>query len=212
LPVSSIRYQNTLMLKIGLTGGIGSGKTTVAKIFEVLGVPVYYADDAAKLLMNEDEILKQKIIGHFGNDAYENGNLNRSYLASLVFNNPEKLSLLNSIVHPITIADAEKWMKLQSKKNTPKIPYALKEAALLFESGAQKKLDYIIGVNSPYKLRLQRAMQRDKLSKEAVEARMEKQMDETKKMSLCDFIITNDEEQLLIPQVLELHGRLIGLE
>ena len=200
------------MLRIGITGGIGSGKTTVAKIFEVLGVPVYYADDAAKRLMNEDQALQQKIIENFGADVFENRQLNRSRLASIVFNDPEKLALLNSIVHPVTIADAEKWMKRFSKTAIQKIPFAIKEAALIFESGAQKKLDYVIGVHAPYKLRLQRSMQRDNLTKEEVEARMEKQMDETKKMNLCNFIITNDEVQLLIPQVVELYKKLVELD
>ena len=145
------------MLRIGITGGIGSGKTTVAKIFEVLGVPVYYADDAAKRLMNENEALQQKIIENFGGDIFEKKQLNRSRLASIVFNDPEKLALLNSLVHPVTIADADKWMKQFSKTGSSKIPFAIKEAALLFESGAQKKLDYVIGVHAPYKLRLQRA-------------------------------------------------------
>lgn len=197
------------MLRIGITGGIGSGKSTVARIFEVLGVPVYYADDAAKRLMNEDETLQQKIAENFGPDIFENKQLNRALLASRVFNDPEKLSTLNSIVHPLTIADAEQWMKQVAKTGNKKTAYAIKEAALLFESGAQKKLDYVIGVNAPYKLRLQRAMQRDNLSKEEVEARMARQMDETKKMNLCNFIVTNDEVQLLIPQVVELHKKLL---
>ncbi|MBP9098322.1 MAG: dephospho-CoA kinase [Ferruginibacter sp.] len=200
------------MLRIGITGGIGSGKTTVARIFEVLGIPVYYADDAAKRLMNEDEELQQKIIENFGPEVYENKQLNRTKLASLVFNDPQKLALLNTLVHPATIADAENWMKnIGHENNSSEIPFAIKEAALLFESGAQKNLDYVIGVNAPYKLRLQRAMKRDKLTKEAVESRLNKQMDETKKMNLCNFIITNDEEQLLIPQVEELYRKLLNL-
>ncbi|CAN5811699.1 dephospho-CoA kinase [soil metagenome] len=199
------------MLRIGITGGIGSGKTTVAKIFEVLGVPVYYSDDAARRLMNEDRELQQKLIKHFGPAIFENGQLNRSLLASIVFNDPAKLVLLNAAVHPVTIADAEKWMKQFSAGGGKNTPYAIKEAALVFESGAQNKLDYVIGVHAPYKLRLQRAMQRDNLTKEEVESRMEKQMDETKKMNLCNFIVTNDEDQLLIPQVMELHKKLIAL-
>ena len=199
------------MLRIGITGGIGSGKTTVAKIFEVLGIPVYYADDAARKLMNEDTGLQKELVEHFGTEVYENGQLNRTYLASIVFNDPKKIALLNSIIHPITIADAERWMKQFSQGGDKKIPFAIKEAALIFESGAQHKLDYVIGVHAPYKLRLQRAMKRDSLTKEEVEARMEKQMDETKKMNLCNFIITNDEVQLLIPQVVELHKKLVEL-
>lgn len=199
------------MLRIGITGGMGSGKTTVARIFEVLGIPVYYADDAAKKLMNEDHSLQKKLIEYFGQEVYSKGHLNRSLLASIVFKNEEKLSMLNSIVHPATLADAEKWMNQFTKSDPPVVPYAIKEAALIFESGAQKKLDYIIGVHAPYKLRLKRSMKRDSLTKAEVEARMEKQMDETKKMNLCNFIITNDEEQLLIPQVVDLHKKLIGM-
>jgi len=199
------------MLRIGITGGIGSGKTTVARIFEVLGIPVYYADDAAKRLMNEDKSLQHSIIENFGADIFANGKLDRALLASIVFNSPEKLTLLNSLVHPVTLADADKWMSQFNSNNESEIPYAIKEAALLFESGAQKKLDYVIGVNAPYRLRLQRAMQRDGLTKEQVESRIEKQMDETKKMNLCNFIITNDEVQLLIPQVLELHEKLLKM-
>ncbi len=193
------------MLHIGLTGGIGSGKTTVAKIFEVLGIPVYYADDSAKRLMNENEVLKQNIIQHFGKETYKDDLLDRPVLAALVFNDPQKLTLLNSLVHPVTIADADAWMQQQTA------PYTLKEAALIFETDAHKHLDKVIGVNAPYDLRLQRTMQRDHISKEAVEARMSKQMNEAEKMKLCDFIITNDDLQLLIPQVVSLHENLLSL-
>ena len=199
------------MLRIGITGGIGSGKTTVARIFEVLGIPVYYADDAAKRLMNEDPLLKQQVIGLFGNEVYENGLLNRNKLASLVFNNPERLLQLNKVVHPATIADAENWMRHTEKNAGIKIPYAIKEAALIFESGAQDNLDFVIGVDSPIELRLQRAMNRDKLTRDAVMLRMEKQMDEKEKMNRCHFIITNNEEQLLIPQVMALHDKFVKL-
>lgn len=199
------------MLRIGITGGIGSGKTTVARIFEVLGIPVYYADEAAKRLMNEDAALKQQVIGLFGNEVYENGRLNRGKLASLVFDNPEKLSLLNKVVHPVTIADAENWMCQAEKNAGHRITYAIKEAALIFESGAQDHLDFVIGVDAPADLRVQRAMSRDNVSREAVMKRMEKQMDEKQKMDLCHFIIINNEEQLLIPQVVELHSRLVNM-
>ena len=189
------------MLRVGLTGGIGSGKSTVAKIFEVLGIPVYYADDASKKLMNDNEELKEKIKIHFGKKAYTNGLLNRAYLSSIVFNNEEKLALLNSIVHPATIKDAEEWMLKQTAA------YTIKEAALIFESGSQENLDKVIGVYAPASVRIHRVMQRDKVSQEEVISRMKKQVDEEIKMRLCDYVVTNDEQELLIPQVLKLHWR-----
>ena len=168
-------------------------------MFEVLGIPVYYADDAAKKLMNEDAGLQEKLVLAFGKDTYINGALNRTYVSGLVFNNPEKLSLLNSIVHPATIADADRWLQQQDTR------YAIKEAALLFESGANKHVDKVIGVYAPAQLRVQRVMQRDGISEAAVLTRLNKQMDEDKKMRLCDYVINNDEQELLIPQVLKIH-------
>ena len=193
----------TGMIKIGITGGMGSGKSTVAKVFEVLGIPVYYADDAAKKLMNEDAALKEKLIAVFGKEIYQDGILNRTHLSGLVFNNPDKLAQLNSIVHPATIADAESWMQQQHS------PYAIKEAAILFESGANKYVDKVIGVYAPIQLRISRVMQRDNITEEAVTARMNRQMEEEKKMNLCDYVITNDENELVIPQVLNIHELLI---
>lgn len=193
------------MLKIGLTSGIGSGKSTVAKVFETLGVPVFYADDAAKELMNKNEELKQQIILHFGNDVYENNLLNRKNLAQKVFNNPTQLQLLNSIIHPATIKNANDWFAKQTAS------YCIKEAALIFESGSQQNLDYVIGVYAPTPLRLQRVMQRDGITKEEVQQRMSKQINETIKMRLCNFVITNDEQELLIPQVVRLHEKLLLL-
>ncbi|HLK30658.1 MAG TPA: dephospho-CoA kinase [Puia sp.] len=193
------------MLKIGLTGGIGSGKSTVAKIFEVLGIPMYYADDAAKRLMNEDDNLKKEIIKNFGEESYINGKLNRAYISSIVFNNKDKIELLNSLTHPAVMHDSERWMKEQTA------PYAIREAALIFESGINKHLDYVIGVSSPEELRIERTMKRDHVSREEVQKRMKNQMNEDEKMKLCDFVIYNDEKQLMMPQVLELHRKLSEL-
>jgi len=190
--------QKNIMLKIGLTGGIGSGKSTVAKIFETLGIPVYYADDAAKELMNTDPDLKELIIKNFGSNVYTDNKLNRSYLASIVFADKLKLEILNSLTHPATINAANEWIALQ------KGPYIIKEAALLFESDAHKHLDAIIGVSSPIALRMKRVMQRDNLTEEDVQKRINRQMDEAEKMRRCDYIIHNDESTLLIPQVLAL--------
>ncbi len=192
------------MLRIGITGGIGSGKTTVARIFSVLGIPVYDADAASKRLMTENEALKEQIKNAFGPAAYKDGLPDRKYLATMVFQDSEKLALLNSFIHPATIKDAEEWMQ---KQNTP---YAIKEAALIFETGSEKYLDYVIGVKAPSELRLQRAMQRDNSTEEQIKLRMSQQMDEEEKMRLCNYVIVNDEQQLLIPQVLELHEKLIS--
>jgi dephospho-CoA kinase len=193
------------MLRVGLTGGIGSGKSTVAKIFEVLGIPVYYADEAARHIMNTDEELKKSIINEFGDESYVNDQLNRPYIASIVFNNAEKLDLLNSLTHPATIRDAERWMQRQSS------PYVIKEAALIFESGSAENLDYVIGVYAPLPLRIKRIMERDDITRDEVMQRINKQIDEDIKMRLCDKVIVNDEQQLIIIQVLPLHEQLLSM-
>ena len=191
------------MLRIGITGGIGSGKSTVAKVFEVLGIPVYYADDAAKRMMNEDAELKEKIQQLFGDEIYKDEKLDRKKLANIIFNASEKLNQLNALIHPATIKNAERWMQKQTTA------YSIKEAALIFESGAQEHLDLVIGITAPAPLRIQRTMQRDRITREEVIARMDKQMDETIKMKLCDFVMNNDEQEMLLPQILELHNKLL---
>ena len=193
-----------MTLKVGITGGIGSGKTTVARIFEVLGIPVYYADDAARRIMNEDETLKQQVIKHFGDLSYQNGKLNREYVASIVFQDKKKLSILNALVHPATIRNSNMWMKQQTT------PYAIREAALIFESGVQGQLDYVIGVSAPMELRIERAMLRDNLTRAQVLERMDRQINETIKMRLCDFVVVNDGQKAVIPQVMKLHEKLGG--
>lgn len=191
------------MLKVGLTGGIGSGKSTVAKVFATLGIPVFDADDAAKKLMTEDAELKAGVIQLFGEAAYNNESLNRKYISDIVFNNGFRLEQLNAIVHPAAIRSAEKWMAQQTT------PYVIKEAAILFESGSVSHLDKVIGVFAPKHLRIQRAMQRDSIQREEVIARMERQVDDEIKMLLCDYVITNDGQQMLLPQVLQLHEKLL---
>jgi len=191
------------MLKIGLTGGIGSGKTTVAKVFTTLGIPVYHADLEARRLMENQPTLIKLIRHHFSEKAYENGSLNRSYISSIVFNDKKKLDLLNSLVHPFTIEDGKQWMGRQ------KSAYAIKEAALIFESGSQGEFDLIIGVYAPETLRLFRTMQRDHIDKAIVKSRMNNQIKEEIKMKLCDEVLMNDEQQLLLPQIINLHNQLM---
>jgi dephospho-CoA kinase len=190
---------------IGLTGGIGSGKSTVAKIFATLGIPIYDADSAAKKLMQTNEDLKKSILSIFGEESYINNELNRKYISNIVFNNKDKLELLNSIVHPFTIADANNWAAKQ------RAPYTIKEAALLFETEAFHYVAYSIGVQALESLRIKRVMQRDNITKEEVQARINKQIPDSIKMKLCDFVIQNNEEQLIIPQVLYLHKTLLEL-
>ncbi|MEJ7821129.1 MAG: dephospho-CoA kinase [Chitinophagaceae bacterium] len=194
------------MLRIGITGGLGSGKSTVAHIFEVLGIPVYYADTASKRLMNEDDEIKSSIQNAFGQAAYTKRKLNTKYVSDIVFKDKGKLAILNSIVHPATLIDAAEWM------NNQKSFYALKEAALIFESGSNKSLDYVIGVKAPLEMRLQRAMFRDTITIEEAMARINQQMNEEDKLELCDYIIVNDEQQILIPQVLALHQKFLNMK
>ena len=191
------------MLKIGLTGGIGSGKSTVAAIFEVLGAPVFYADEEAKRLMNEDPHIQSAIKQLLGENSYLDGKLDRNFIAKEIFSDAEKLSELNKIVHPVTIAHAAAWMEQRKK------PYAIKEAALIFESDSNKHLDFVIGVFRPVEKRIERVMKRDGITQEQVTERINRQMNEEEKMKLCDFVLINDGQTLLIPQVIDLHDYFI---
>jgi dephospho-CoA kinase len=193
------------MLRVGLTGGIGSGKTTIAKIFASLGVPVFDSDKAAKELMQKDAAIKKNIIKIFGAESYKNNELNRAYISSIAFSNPEKLQQLNSVVHPATIQQAKVWFAAQ------KGAYAIKEAALIFESGSDPYLDYVIGVTAPENIRIKRTVERDNTTEEKVKERMKRQMDEAKKMSLCNFVINNSGKESVLSQVLSIHIQLKGL-
>jgi dephospho-CoA kinase len=185
---------------IGITGGIGSGKSTVARIFSLLGIPVYSADDAAKEIMVKDLQLIEEIKAHFGVESYlPDGSLNRKYIANIVFNDKSQLEKLNSIVHPATIRDSEAWARKQRS------PYVIKEAALMFESESFHHVDKVIGVYAPESLRILRVMKRDGVSRNEVLARIHKQIDDRIKMKLSDHVIYNDEQQMVIPQVLALH-------
>lgn len=194
------------MLKIGLTGGIGSGKSVVANIFKVLGIPVFDTDSEAKLIMEKDQRLILSIQKLFGDESYTGKKLNRKYIASIVFNNHDKLEQLNALVHPAAILAANNWMNAQTAH------YAVKEAALMFESGSASNLDYVIGVFAPKNLRIKRVTERDNLTEEQALARMARQIDEEEKMKLCDFVVVNDEQQLLITQVLQLHEKFLSVQ
>jgi dephospho-CoA kinase len=183
---------------IGLTGGIGSGKSVVAKVFATLGIPVFNADEEAKRIMQTSTDIKTKLIEQFGTDIYNESVLDKEKLASIVFNDPFQLQLLNAIVHPLTIQAAKDWAAKQTS------PYVIKEAALIFESGAADGLFKVIGVTAPLSLRTHRVMQRDGITKDQVDARMRNQISDTIKMRLCDYVIENNNQQMVIPQVLEI--------
>ncbi len=193
------------MLKIGITGNIGSGKTLVCRVFGTLGIAVYNADKRAKWLMMHNQTLKAGIVEAFGEEAYKDEQLNRQYLAKIVFNDFEKLNQLNGLVHPAVALDTVNWFGAQKEK-----PYALKEAALIFESNMQGALDRVITVAAPKEVRLGRVMQRDGATQAEVEKRMNKQMDEAEKVRLSDFVIYNDGERAVLPQIMEIHRQLVG--
>lgn len=196
------------MLKIGITGGIGSGKTTVCKVFETLGIPVFYADIEAKELMVSDPILIAGVKAAFGQESYfDTGALNNKHIAQIVFNNQTELDKLNALVHPAVFRAFDRW-----EETIPStVPYTLKEAALLFESGSYQMCDKNILVTAPLELKLQRVMERDGASREQVLARMDKQFTDEQKVKMADYFIENTEHKSVILQVLELHQQFLKL-
>lgn len=188
---------------IGLTGGIGAGKSMVAKVFTTMGIPIFDADRAAKEIMQHNDQVKSQLLEAFGASIFIEGVLQRSVLAEIVFKDPYQLEVLNAIVHPHSIAAAKSWAAKQTA------PYCIKEAALIFEAGAAEGIDAIIGVSAPLSLRIHRVMQRDNISKELVEARMRNQIDQSLKMKLCDWVIVNDDQQMVIPQVVAVHQAIL---
>ncbi len=190
---------------VGLTGGIGAGKSTVAKIFAVLGIPVYYADARARDLMNHDPALRAGIIDLLGSNAYQNDTLNRSFVAEKVFQDPVLLERLNALVHPAVGANYQGWHKLQQT------PYTLEEAALLFENGAFLHMDAVINVHADRDIRIQRVVDRDGVSVNQVEARMDNQWPDNRRELMADYTIDNTGQHALIPQVLEIHRAIIEL-
>lgn len=194
-------------LQIGITGGIGSGKSLVTRIFSLLGVPVYDADSRAKSIMTTDGILVSQIKKEFGVLSFRSdGSVNREYLADHVFSNPDKLKVLNNLVHPRVAEDFKRWVNGQQSA------YVIKETALLFETGSGNQLDKIIVVSAPEPLRISRVLQRDAhRTEQQVKDIMRNQLSEEEKLSRADYILVNDEQKLLIPQVLELHQQLLSM-
>ena len=191
------------MLQIGITGGIGSGKSTVATVFHCLGIPVYDADSHAKALMTTDGNLKEAIRKEFGTLSFtDQGQLNRNFLASEVFPNQEKLKRLNQLVHPRVAEDYQKWFNVQQNR---RCPYVVKEAALLYDSGSNRLLDKVIVVAAPDSVRMERVKERDKRSVLAIETIMKRQMPQEEMIQRADFVVENDGKSMILPQILKLH-------
>ena len=194
------------MFKVGITGGIGSGKSIISNIFRNLDVPVYEADSEAKRIISEDENIRGELLAYFGTEVFQDQQLNRNYLSERIFSDPEARSFVNSMVHPEVRSDFIKWVKKQTSA-----PYVVEEAALLFETGTWKELDYNILIVTSQETRIERIMKRDGMSRADILARMASQMDPEKAMELADFVITNYEEEFVIPQVLKVDENIRNL-
>ena len=193
------------MLKVGITGGIGSGKSTICKVFKQLGISVYDADARGKAVLEENEDVKEKVVEAFGIGAYnENGSVNRLFLAEQVFSKPDSLETLNGLVHPAVRVDFESWIDEQTGA------YVIKEAAILIESGAYKEVDEIIVVNANEESRIRRVMNRDQVEESKVRQRMNAQLSDAKRTSYASHTIDNNDDQLVIPQILQIHEDIIS--
>ena len=192
------------MNKIGITGGIGSGKTYVASVFQSLGIPIFNADIQAKKIMTSSGKLIKLVKEEFGNDIYKDSDLNKEKLASIVFSNSDKLQKLNSLVHPIVKEEFNNWYKKQTS------PYVIKEAAILFESNSHIGLDAVICVSAPLDLRMKRLLNRDDYSEKEIKKRIENQISQEEKEKLSDYIIVNDEKELLLPKIIKIHKELLS--
>ncbi len=190
------------MIKVGITGGIGSGKTLICQVFEKLGAPVFYADIEAKKILNHDKTVVDKVSSIFGADIYDEAGINKAKLSEVIFNNQEALNTINSIVHPVVKAHFQNWL------SNLKTPYAIEEAAILVETGSYKDLDVNILVYAPKELRISRAMARDGKPRKEIEERMKNQMPDEEKFQKVNEVIYNDNSRMVIPQILEIHERL----
>jgi dephospho-CoA kinase len=192
-------------LKIGVTGGIGSGKTTVCRIFEVLGIPVFSADSEARIIMDSDENVIKQVNTLAGRNMYNRGTLDRIAMANLIFNDRELLGKINKIIHPVV---TQRFIEWEKSKYTP---YVILEAAILFESGAAKLLDKVVTVTAPEEERIERVVQRNSLTRDQVVERINNQSDDKYKISLSDYVISNSENEMIIPAVLKIHAEMIRL-
>jgi len=194
------------MLKIGLTGGIGSGKTHITKAFSILGIPMYNADEKAKQILNNNKSLQKKINHFFDKDIFDNrGKLQKKKLSDIIFNDKKKLNWLNNLVHPLVWQDYEHWLALQNN-----VPYVLKESAILVETELYKEFDAIILVTSPKKMRISRLLQTGKYTQKNIQYIMKNQLLDKIRKKYCDYTILNDEKSLVIPQVLSLHKKILS--
>ena len=192
------------MKKIGITGGIGSGKTYVASVFQSFGIPIFNADIQAKKIMTSSRKLIKLVKEEFGNDIYKDSDLNKEKLSSIVFSNSDKLQKLNSLVHPIVKEEFNNWCKKQTSS------YVIKEAAILFESNSHIGLDAVICVSAPLDLRMKRLLNRDDYSEKEIKKRIENQISQEEKEKLSDYIIINDEKELLLPKIIKIHKELLS--
>ena len=191
------------MMKMGITGGIGSGKSIVCRLFEHLDVPVYAADDRARILMNENILIRKELIQRFGQHVYLNQQLNRPYLASIIFKDTQEINFVNNLVHPLVRQDFEHWC-LHYHQHL----YVIQEAALLFESGGYKTMDILVTVTAPEQMRITRVQKRDTLSEDQVRSRIRNQMADAEKIERSDFVIHNDEQHSVIEQVIAIHQQI----
>ena len=193
------------MLAVGVTGGIGSGKTLVCDVLRTLSVPVYQADQEARRIMEGNPDIRNGLIGYFGEEAFRGGSLNRPYISARIFGNEKEREFVNSLVHPAVHKDFLKW-KMQYRN----APYVIEEAALLFETGAYRELDMTILVIAPIKLRIERIMERDQLKPKEISARMSSQIKTEEAEKLADYVIVNDDRTLVLPQVLNIHQKIMN--
>ena len=192
-------------MKLGITGGIGSGKTTVCRVFNVLGIPFFSSDAEAKKIMNSDKEIIEKVRSIAGRDVYSSGSLDRIELARLIFKNENLLKKINKVVHPIVFEHFKLWEKSTSA------PYVIMEAAILIESGASELVDRIVTVVAPVEERIERVVRRNKLTKDQVLDRIKNQMEDDEKIRLSDYVIYNSEHQMIIPSILKIHEEILSL-